>query len=219
MMQYRNYASAQISGVGRHGMVTDRGVGHDHGADANARLTGYAALVLLVLLAVESVTGLGVRRLITAHVLTGFLLVPPVLLKLGSVGYRFARYYVAFWRGTPRPYRPPDLAMRLMGPVVVLLTILVVGSGLALWLFGLRFGSMLVAIHHGSAYLWFIAMAIHVLAYLRRAPELAAADWRDHMRGALARRALVIASLVLGGCLMIAMLPFPTPFSHMFEAG
>mgnify|MGYP001353040321 CR=1 FL=1 len=45
----------------------------DRGVETNARLTGYVAVVLALPL--------------------GFILIPPVLLKLGSIGYRFARYY------------------------------------------------------------------------------------------------------------------------------
>lgn len=181
------------------------------GVEGNARLTSAVGLVLLVVLAVELVTGLAVRRLLLAHALIGFLLVPPVLLKLGSVGYRFVRYYT----GEPH-YRAagrPSPGMRVLGPVVVLLTVVVFGSGIELWLFGTRFGHGWVPIHHGSAYLWFVAMAVHVVAYARRAPGLAAADWRDHLRGAFSRRSLVVASLVLGASLSIAMLPFSSPFS------
>ncbi len=31
--------------------------------------------------------------LLVAHMFIGLVLIPPVLLKLGSTGYRFARYY------------------------------------------------------------------------------------------------------------------------------
>jgi len=182
----------------------------DPGVEANARLTGYAAVVLVVLLGAEFVTGLRSKQLLPAHAVIGFVLIPPVLLKLGSVGYRFARYYT----GDPR-YRaagPPQLAMRLLGPVIVLLTLIVFGTGIELWLFGYRFGFIWVPLHHASSYLWFVAMGVHVINYLRRAPELAIADWRDHMGGAFTRRSLVVGSLVLGAVLAIAMLPFPTPF-------
>jgi hypothetical protein len=52
-----------------------------------------------------------------------------------------------------------------------------------------------------------------VVAYARRAPDLATADWRDHLRGAFTRRSLVVASLALGAVLSIAMLPFSSPFT------
>jgi len=182
----------------------------DPGVEANARLTGYVGVVLAVLLAAELVTGLRFKQLLPAHAVIGFVLVPPLLLKLASVGYRFARYYTGDARY--RAAGPPRLAMRLLGPVIVLLTVVVIGSGIELWLFGYRFGFIWVPVHHFSAYLWFVTMAVHVVNYLRRAPELAAADWRDHLRGAFTRRSLVAGSLILGAALAIAMLPYPTPF-------
>jgi hypothetical protein len=189
----------------------------DPGVEANARLTGYTAVVLSFLLAAAWVTGLAIGLLLRMHVVVGFLVGPPVLLKLGSTGYRFVRYYT----GEPR-YRaagPPALAMRLLGPVLVLLTVVVFATGIELWLFGSRFGTGWVPLHHGSSYLWFAAMTAHVLFYVRRAPRLAAADWRHHLRGAFTRRSLVVASLVLGAALAIAMLPFPSPFTFGTPSG
>jgi hypothetical protein len=61
----------------------------DPGVEANARLIGYASLVLLIPLAAEVVTG--IRPGLLAHAMIGFLLLPPVLLKVGGVGYRFVR--------------------------------------------------------------------------------------------------------------------------------
>ncbi len=63
----------------------------------NARLTAANAAVLLVLLAAEGVTILGVRQMLSPHVFIGMVLIPPVLLKVASTGWRFARYY----RGAP----------------------------------------------------------------------------------------------------------------------
>ena len=58
------------------------------------------------------------------------LLIPPVLLKIGSTGWRFVRYY----RGSPAYRRkgPPPALLRLLGPVVVILTVGVLASGVAL---------------------------------------------------------------------------------------
>ena len=61
--------------------------------DGNTRLTATTAVVLLVLLAGEGVTILSIRPLLSAHIVIGLLLIPPVALKLASVGYRFVRYY------------------------------------------------------------------------------------------------------------------------------
>jgi hypothetical protein len=146
----------------------------DPGVEANARLIGYASLVLLIPLGAEVVTG--IRPGLLAHAMIGFLLLPPVLLKLGGVGYRFVRYYA----GDPRYLEagPPQLVLRLIGPALV-----------------------------------------HVAAYWRRAPELAVADWHRRMGGAGGRRSLVVASLLVGAALVLAMLPFPSPFTPLAGAG
>ena len=60
------------------------------GPNGNARLTGMTAIVLIVLLAVEGVTILFLRPLLSVHIFVGMLLIPPVLLKLVSTGWRFA---------------------------------------------------------------------------------------------------------------------------------
>jgi hypothetical protein len=100
----------------------------DAGVAANARLTAASAAVLLVLLAAEGVTILRVRALLTPHVFIGVVLIPPVLLKMASTSWRFARYY----RGAPayRRKAPPPLLLRLLGPAVVILTVVL----LARWM-------------------------------------------------------------------------------------
>jgi hypothetical protein len=181
------------------------------GPESNAQLTGSVAIVLLLPLALVFVTGLVVQRFPVIYALLGFLLIPPVLLKLGSVGYRVARYYTGDL--AYRAVGPPGPAMRALRPVMVVLTLVVFGSGVELWLFGYRFGFAWVPVHHLSAYLWFVAMLAHVINYLRQAPRLAFADWRDHFPGRFSRQALVAGSLVLGIALAVAMLAFPTPFT------
>jgi hypothetical protein len=61
--------------------------------DGNERLTSSTGLVLLVLLAVETLTTLALRTYLNVHLFLGLLLLPPVALKLASTGWRFARYY------------------------------------------------------------------------------------------------------------------------------
>ena len=86
----------------------------------NERLTATAGAILLVLLAVEGVTILSIRQLLSVHMIVGLLLIPPVLLKLASTGYRFLRYYA----GDPEYVAkgPPHLAMRLLAPLLVVAT-------------------------------------------------------------------------------------------------
>src|SRR3954452_21228589 len=100
------------------------------GPAGNARLTAWTGVILFVLFIAELVTLLDVRGLISWHVALGVLLVPPALLKTASTGWRFLRYYM---RG--RPYLeagPPILPLRLLGPLVVISTLGLLGSGLVL---------------------------------------------------------------------------------------
>jgi hypothetical protein len=179
------------------------------GVRGNARLTGQMALVLLVLLAAEGATLLSVGPLITPHVFIGMLLVPPVAVKVGSTGWKIVRYYT----GAPayRAKGPPPLALRLLGPLVVLLTAVVIGSGIALLLLPRSLGSELFFIHKASFVLWFGAMAVHVVAHLVDTARLAPADivrhTRTQVRGAGARLWTVAASLVVGTILGVVMLP------------
>ena len=114
-------------------MYSDRKAPVRDGVAGNARLTGGAAAMLLVLLAVEGATIPFIGPLLGPHIFIGMLLIPPVMLKLGSTGYRFPRYY------TDDPaYRrkgPPALPMRLLAPGVVATTALF-GTGVALLAIG-----------------------------------------------------------------------------------
>jgi hypothetical protein len=173
------------------------------GTEGNRRLTGSAAAVLLALLAAEGVTVLAIRSLLSVHVFVGMLLIPPVLLKLASTAYRFARYYT----GSP-PYRlegPPHPALRLLGPVVVLSTAALFATGVALIVLGPNRGNVL-GLHKASFVVWLVAMSAHVLAHIPRVPGLAAADWRrgDTVHGASLRRWLLAGSIVAG--LILALL-------------
>jgi len=205
---------AVLIGLGTSRQLTRR-PRQDSRVEANARLTGYVAVVLLVPLAAEIITG--VRPGLLAHALIGIGLLPLVLLKLGSVGYRFVRYYA----GDPgyRAAGPPQPVTRLLGPVVVVLTVVLFATGVELWLFGFQLGEEWLTWHKLAFAAWFPAMTIHVVAYLRRAPELAIADTRDRLRGAFERRSLIIGSLLLGAALAVAMLPFASPFTLLPNVG
>src|SRR5487761_1574006 len=168
--------------------------------ESNARLTAGIAAVLLVLLAAEGLTILRVRGLLSEHVFIGMLLVPPVLVKTGSTLYRFGRYYF----GDPafREKGPPPALLRLLGPFVVLLTFVVLATGIALLLVGPSQRSAMLTLHKASFILWIMAMTVHVLAHLVDTAKLAPRDWmrrtRRDVRGAGARQWTITASLVVG---------------------
>src|SRR5438309_3777008 len=143
--------------------------------DGNERLTAASGAVLFLLLPAEGVTILSIGQLLSVHVFIGMLLIPPVALKLGSTGWRFARYY----RGS-RPYRekgPPLLPLRLLAPVVVASTLAVFLTGIGLLVQGPGRG-ILLGLHKASFVVWLVATGAHVLAHVLRVPRLAAADWR-----------------------------------------
>jgi hypothetical protein len=178
------------------------------GVAGNARLTVASAVVLLVLLAAEGFTLLGVRQMLTPHVFIGMVLIPPVLLKTGSTMWRFTRYYT----GSPAYRRkgPPPVLLRLLGPVVVVLTLVLLGSGVALMFAGQSLMPLLLKVHKASFILWFGAMTVHVLGHIAEVARLAPRDWfrrgRREVGGAGARQWLVAASLAAGTVLGVLLL-------------
>jgi hypothetical protein len=183
--------------------------------------------VLLILLAVEGYTILRIGHLLTLHFFLGMLLLGPVTLKAASVIYRFTRYYAG--SGPYRRKGPPQPLLRVIGPVIMLLTAVVFGSGIMLAVTGPSFEgpSEWLQIHRLSFIAWLFFMAVHVLTYVWRLPRLLAAEARGvsleeggvaghagagrHARRAMqvlggrgTRLALLIASLLAG--LVIALL-------------
>jgi hypothetical protein len=184
------------------------------GTEGNARLTATTGVVLLALLAVEGVTILAIRQLLSLHVFIGVLLIPPVALKLAVTGYRFVRYYtrdVDYVRKGP-----PMLLMRmLVAPGLVLATFGVFATGVALLIIGPGEG-MVLGLHKASFVVWGVAFALHVLVYALRVPRLVRADWRRASRttGAALRVGILAVSLVLGLTIAIAALPAADPWHH-----
>ena len=172
------------------------------------------AAILLVLLAAEGFTVLRVRALLTPHVVIGMLLVPPVLLKIGTTSWRFARYYL----GSP-PYRrrgPPPALMRLLGPFVVVLTAAVLVSGIALLLGPPGIRNEMLLLHKATFVLWFGVMTLHVLGHFIETTRLAPRDFhrrtRGQVRGAGTRQWVLVSSLCLGLLLGVVLAPKVGPW-------
>ena|SRR5947209_1873671 len=171
------------------------------GIDGNSALTSVAAVVLTALLLAEGVTILNVGGLRTPHMFIGLLLIPPLLVKLASTGYRFARYYTG-----AHAYRlqgPPVTALRLLAPLLVLTTVAIFVTGIALLILGHR-SDTLVGLHKVSFIVWSFAFGIHFLAHLPKMLRSVAATWT--IPGAGVRLALVGASVVAGLGLALAVL-------------
>jgi hypothetical protein len=185
----------------RHASTPDR-TGR---ADGNERLTVGTGAVLLVLFAVEGFTILAIHRMLTLHFFAGMLLIGPAVLKTFSTCYRFARYYLG-----DRAYRrkgAPAPLLRLLGPIVVLSTLGVLGSGVALAFAGPGNRTWLF-LHKASFVFWFCVMTVHVLAYVPRLPRLLSADLPGRAQGRLAGRGMrwSLLALSLAAGLVLAAL-------------
>jgi hypothetical protein len=141
----------------------------------NERLTAGVGIVLLLLTAVEFVTILlGVHTFMSLHVFIGFVLIPAVLLKFASTGWRFVRYYTGAGAYVRRG--PPQLPMRLLAPLLVAATVVLFASGVAM---GFLHGHDLAVarrLHGPASVVWLAVVGVHVLVYLRRALTSGAED-------------------------------------------
>jgi hypothetical protein len=176
------------------------------GSDGNERLTAATAVVLLLLLAAEGLTLLAIQQLLLPHVFLGFLLIPPVLLKLASTGWRTTQYYRHDEEYVHRG--PPPLLLRvLIAPLVVLSTVALFATGVAVVALGQR--GLLLGLHKASFIVWVAAMSVHVLAHVLKLPRLVAVDWwrEDKPSGHRARQFAVAASLVAGLTTAVAAIP------------
>jgi hypothetical protein len=176
------------------------------GVAGNARLTGAIAAALLVLLAAEGATIPFIGSLLGPHIFIGVLLIPPVLLKLASTGYRFARYYT----DDPAYVKkgPPALVLRLLAPGVVLTTLALFATGVALLLAGPPSETLKFA-HKLSFIAWVALMTLHVLGHVLEVPDLALADWRElgsreaRLAGAGVRAITLGLAIVAGSALAL----------------
>jgi hypothetical protein len=192
------------------------------GADGNARLTAAVGLVLLVVLFLEGITVLQVRSLITLHIFLGLLLIPPTALKVASTSYRFVRYY----SHNPSYVRhgPPPPLLRWTAPLLIVFTVALLASGVALLVVGPQGRGMLLTAHQVSFALWFALMALHVLGHVKHALVLSRWDWwpradRSRPRGKGQRRGLVALSLIAGLALGAALLPAATAWANRQNLG
>jgi hypothetical protein len=192
------------------------------GPAGNARLTAWTGLVLLVLFVAELVTLLDVHGLIGWHLAVGVILIPPALLKTVTTSWRILRYYA----GDPayREAGPPPLVLRLLGPLVVLGSLALLGTGLALVVLGeTRSREALftvvgqrvdvLTLHQGSFAVWAVATGLHVLARLLPAWQCAAGG-SAAVPGPRARLLVIAGSLVVAALCALLVLAHPGGWNH-----
>jgi hypothetical protein len=181
------------------------------GPDGNEQLTTVVGAILIVLLAVLGITIPDLRQFIWMHLFVGFLLIGPVLLKMASTGYRFLRYYAGNLE-----YRlkgPPELILRVIGPIVVLSTVGVFATGVALIIAGPNHRDPWMLLHKVTFIVWLVFMGLHVLGHLpavarafgigrRGSEQLAGAS-----PGAPGRWIAIAGALVAGLVLALALIP------------
>lgn len=182
------------------------------GVGGNARLTDATGAALFGLLAAEGITIVRIHDLITAHVFVGIAIAAFVATKLGSVGYRFARYYI----GDPTYVRKgaPNPVLRVDGPIVVVTTIAVLATGIAglasgrsaRWLIDLHKASFILLVRRDDR-----ARARSHPRHPRSSPGLAIADYRstpgtEPVSGAWLRRLATGATLLTGIVLAVVVI-------------
>lgn len=181
------------------------------GPDGNEQLTTVTGGILIVLLAALGFTIPQLRQFISVHLFVGFLLIGPVLLKMASTGYRFLRYYT----GSAEYQRkgPPELVLRLIGPVVMLSTVAVFATGVVLIIAGPNHRNPWLMLHKVTFIVWLVFMALHVLGHLpavarafgigrRGSEQLARAS-----SGTAGRWIVIAGALVAGVVLALALIP------------
>jgi hypothetical protein len=206
--------------------ANDRGPRHRFafrgGTAGNAQLTALAGIVLLVLFFIEGLTLLSRRAFLPIHIFVGLLIIPPLLLKLAGVGYRFARYYTG--NAAYRRVGPPQLLLRTIAPILVISSAGIFATGVAMLVPGVGGLDTLRSLHTMFFVVWVPFMAIHVLAYgLRAGLE----SWHGQfghgaaqvIEGRLTRSSFVAGSLLLGVVLAVAMIPLSVPLEHLQHFG
>ena len=187
------------------------------GTEGNSLLSTAAGALLLVLLSALGVTIVAIHPLIDEHLFIGMLLIGPLALKLGSVGYRFAQFFA----GNPR-YRErgvPDAVLGTLAPLVVLSTLIVFASGVVLLLAGPGSRGLWKPIHDYSFGVWLAVWCGHFVLHLPDLPKLLSGrhserPWDDHGSGRGGRALALAGALVLGVVLAIVCVPLFAAWSH-----
>ncbi len=180
--------------------------------EGNERLTAATGVLLVLMLAAVGVTIINLRLLIWEHLFIGLLVIGPVALKLASTGYRFARYYTGDTVYVRKG--PPPIVLRVIGPFLVVTTLLVLASGVALLAGGTSARGTFFPIHKISFIVWLGFVGLHILGHLPSLPEGAGAATTSprlavsgHIPGRGARVITLAGALAAGLVLAVVLIP------------
>jgi hypothetical protein len=181
------------------------------GPEGNEHLTTVTGAVLIVLLAAIGFTIPQLRQFIWMHLFLGLLLIGPVLLKLASTGYRFARYYTR--DADYRRKGPPENALRLIAPIVVLSTVGVFVTGVGLLIVGPTDRNPMLLLHKVTFIVWVVFTSLHILGHLPALASVLGAGSDDRarragrIRGTAGRWIALTGAMVGGLVLAVALIP------------
>jgi hypothetical protein len=132
----------------------------------NLILTSHAGLVILFFLVLLYFTGLEFTPLRGVHFGLGFALIPILLVKLASTGWRAVNYY--FDRDPYRAAGPPWLLPRIMALPLTACAIAATISGVVLWAEGTDRGTW-ATVHIYSVISLAVVIVVHLVIYTRKA--------------------------------------------------
>lgn len=139
---------------------------HSVAVAGNLILTSHAGLVILFFLILLYFTGLEFTPLRPVHFGLGFALIPILLVKLGSTGWRAVNYY--FDRDPYRAAGPPWLLPRIMALPLTACALAATISGVVLWAAGTDHGTW-ATLHIYSVIALAVVIVVHLAIYTRKA--------------------------------------------------
>lgn len=189
------------------------------GTEGNEQLTTVTGVILIVLLAVLGFTIPQLRQYIWLHLFVGLLLIGPVLLKMAATGYRFMRYYTRDAEYLRKG--PPQIALRLIAPMVVISTIGVFATGIGLMIVGPNDRNPMLLLHKLTFIVWIVFTSLHILGHLPEVGRLFGVEARERSEltgatpGGAGRWLALTGALVGGAVLAVALIPeFATWTAH-----
>jgi len=206
MIARRGRAARQTVARSRDGDALTGG-----GPDGNELLTTVTGTILIVLLAAIGFTIPQLRQFIWMHLFLGLLLIGPVLLKMASTGYRFMRYYTR--NAAYQRKGPPETALRLMAPIVVLSTVGVFVTGIGLLIVGPTDRNPMLLLHKVTFIVWVVFMSFHVLGHLPAVARLLGIDSPERTQrvggtpGTAGRWIALTGAMVGGLVLAVVLIP------------
>jgi hypothetical protein len=186
------------------------------GPSGNEHFTAMLGGLLFVLLAVEGITIVALGMFVVPHIVLGFAIIGPLLFKIGSTLYRFIRYYTG--AASYRVAGPPAPFPRVVGPLVLIFSVAVIATGVALVLVPAADRATVHFWHKVTFILWFIVMTCHVLWYIWRVPRIVRDDVAPKTAAHLVpgrgwRWAGLAAALILGVVIAVLTAHLAAPWN------